>query len=135
MRIAWSSQQPLPSVHEAAAVERERASFRSRRYPSRSPEPLDASEASLPEPHYFPAALSRMYGYLPSLPDKHLRQYIKPTLEESKERSQRRDGKRSRGSVMPKKVVLFPNNITFKKADWVNEPIPSDKRGYDCILA
>lgn len=76
-----------------------------------------------------------MYGYLPSLPDEYLRQYIKPTEEESKERSQRRDGKRCRGNVMPKKVVLCPNNITFKKADWVNEEIPSDKRGYDCILA
>lgn len=76
-----------------------------------------------------------MYGYLPQLPEKYLRLYIKPTEEESKERSQRRDGKRSRGNVMPKKVTLFPENITFKKGDWVNESIPSDKRGYDCILA
>lgn len=36
---------------------------------------------------------------------------------------------------MPKRVTLFPNNISFKKADWVNEELSTDKRGYDCILA
>lgn len=77
-----------------------------------------------------------MFGFLPQLPTENLlTQYIRPTEEESTQRSRRRDGKFSRGNVMPKKVALFPNNLRFKKADWVKQEITSDKTGYGCILA
>ena len=29
----------------------------------------------------------------------------------------------------------FPHNITFRRADWVNEHIPEDETGYDVIIA
>ncbi len=29
----------------------------------------------------------------------------------------------------------FPHNITFRRADWVNERIPEDEAGYDVIIA
>lgn len=135
-RIAWSTQEPLPSVKLAAKAERERIRQHRRRSPSRSPSPVEPEAANFPRPGHFPKALSRMYGFLPSLTsEKLLRIYVKPTEEESKERSQRRDGRVSRGNVMPKEVALFPHNLRFKKADWVNSEITSDKRGYHCILA
>lgn len=137
-RIEWSTQDPLPSVISAARAERKKArssSYR-RRSPSRSQSPVEAAELFIPSPGHFPVALSRMFGFLPPLAsDKLLKQYVKPTEDETKERSKRRNGKVSRGSVMPREVCLFPYNLRFKKADWVNVPIQSDKRGYDCILA
>jgi hypothetical protein len=123
-------------VTSAAQGERERLRQHRRRSPSRSPPPIEASEAVAPSPGHFPEALSRMFGYLPNLPsDKLLTQYVIPTEEERQERSRRSNGRKSMGHVMPKKVALFPHNIHFKKADWVNTQIKSDKTGYDCILA
>ena len=29
----------------------------------------------------------------------------------------------------------FPHNITFRRADWVNEIIPEDEAGYEVIIA
>jgi 7SK snRNA methylphosphate capping enzyme len=29
----------------------------------------------------------------------------------------------------------FPHNVSFRRADWVNERIPEDEPGYDVILA
>ena len=29
----------------------------------------------------------------------------------------------------------FPHNVSFRRADWVNEPIPEDEAGFDVILA
>jgi 7SK snRNA methylphosphate capping enzyme len=29
----------------------------------------------------------------------------------------------------------FPHNISFRRADWVNERIPEDEAGYDVIVA
>jgi 7SK snRNA methylphosphate capping enzyme len=29
----------------------------------------------------------------------------------------------------------FPHNVSFRRADWVNERIPEDETGYDVILA
>ncbi|KAJ7033137.1 Bicoid-interacting protein 3-domain-containing protein [Mycena alexandri] len=31
--------------------------------------------------------------------------------------------------------VLFPHNVSFRTADWVNERIPDDEGGYDVVLA
>jgi hypothetical protein len=121
-------------VAEAAEKERNRNSYR-RRSPSRSPSPVPPEKAAQPKPAHFPAAMSRMFGFLPGASDKLLRQYVLATDEEAKQRTQRKDGKRSRGSVPPKRVCLFPHNLQFKHADWVNKEITADKRGYDCILA
>lgn len=134
VRESWSTQEPLPIVQAAAAKERNRNSYR-RRSPSRSPSPVPPEKAANPQPAYFPAAMSRMFGFLPPASDKLLRQYVLPTEEEAKQRTQRRDGKRSRGSAPPRRVALFPHNLRFKQADWVNKEIDADKRGYDCILA
>jgi 7SK snRNA methylphosphate capping enzyme len=29
----------------------------------------------------------------------------------------------------------FPHNVSFRRADWVNERIPEDEAGYDVIIA
>jgi 7SK snRNA methylphosphate capping enzyme len=29
----------------------------------------------------------------------------------------------------------FPHNVSFRRADWVNERIPEDDAGYDVIVA
>jgi 7SK snRNA methylphosphate capping enzyme len=29
----------------------------------------------------------------------------------------------------------FPHNVSFRRADWVNERIPEDDAGYDVIIA
>jgi 7SK snRNA methylphosphate capping enzyme len=29
----------------------------------------------------------------------------------------------------------FPHNVSFRRADWVNECIPEDEAGYDVIVA
>ncbi|KAJ6491307.1 Bicoid-interacting protein 3-domain-containing protein [Mycena vitilis] len=29
----------------------------------------------------------------------------------------------------------FPHNVSFRTADWVNEPVPEDEGGYDVVLA
>lgn len=136
VRIAWSTQAPLPALTQAAKATRERLRFGGRRDASRSPSPIDEAEAIKPEAHHFPVALTKMFGYLPQVPhDKYLRQYVRPSEEQRLERSQRRDGKVSRGTVMPKEVHLFPSNLSFKKADWVNSEIGSDRRGYNVIFA
>lgn len=36
---------------------------------------------------------------------------------------------------MPREVRLFPRNIQFETADWVNKDIIDDSKGYDLILA
>ena len=136
VRIAWSTQAPLPALTQAAKAARERLRFGGRREASRSPSPIDEADAIKPEAHHFPVALTKMFGYLPQVPhDKYLRQYVRPSEEQRLERSQRRDGKVSRGTVMPKEVHLFPSNLSFKKADWVNTDIGSDRRGYNVIFA
>ncbi|KAI0265813.1 Bicoid-interacting protein 3-domain-containing protein [Gloeopeniophorella convolvens] len=58
-----------------------------------------------PEPDYFPASCQHMLEPLP----------IPPAVPEEQE--------------------VFPHNVSFRRADWVNETIPEDDGGYDVILA
>ncbi|KAI9447597.1 Bicoid-interacting protein 3-domain-containing protein [Lactarius indigo] len=66
----------------------------------------------LPKPpvvDYFPASCQHMFGPLPIPPTDTLH------------------------SDAPNHK--FPHNITFRRADWVNERIPEDEAGYDVIIA
>ena len=58
---------------------------------------------------YFPASCQHMSGPLPIPPTDTLH------LDTSEHK--------------------FPHNITFRRADWVNEHIPEDETGYDVIIA
>ncbi|TRM57437.1 Bicoid-interacting protein 3-domain-containing protein [Schizophyllum amplum] len=60
---------------------------------------------SSPEPDYFPASCEQLFGAIPI-----------PPVE-------RRD------------KHVFPHNVSFRNADWVNECIPEDAEGYDVVLA
>jgi len=31
--------------------------------------------------------------------------------------------------------IAFPHNVSFRRADWVNERIPEDEAGHDVIIA
>lgn len=138
VRIAWSRQEPVPSIKAAVKAAKDNARHKTyvRRDASRSPSPIESDKLFIPKPSHFPIALSRMFGCLPQLSSSsYLHQYVKPDEEESRSRAQRRNGKVSRGAVMPVAVRLFASNIAFKKADWVNDEIESDRRGYHCILA
>ncbi|KAF8217752.1 Bin3-domain-containing protein [Mycena galopus ATCC 62051] len=37
--------------------------------------------------------------------------------------------------IPPSAPELFPHNISFRTADWVNDTIPEDEGGYDVVLA
>jgi 7SK snRNA methylphosphate capping enzyme len=63
----------------------------------------------LPAVDYFPASCQHMFGPLPIPPTDTFH------LDASKHK--------------------FPHNITFRRADWVNERIPEDDVGYDVIIA
>ncbi|KAH9031972.1 Bicoid-interacting protein 3-domain-containing protein [Lactarius hengduanensis] len=58
---------------------------------------------------YFPASCQHMFGPLP----------IPPTDTFHSDTANHK----------------FPHNITFRRADWVNEYIPEDEAGYDVIIA
>lgn len=73
--------------------------------------------------------MPRMFGYLPA-PKEALTTFVEvPEIETV---GVIRKGKRK---VMPVEVRRFPENLRFKRADWVNEEIEYDQRGYEVILA
>lgn len=73
--------------------------------------------------------MPRMFGSLPA-PKDALTTYVE--LPEIETVGVTRRGKRK---VMPVEVRRFPENLRFKHADWVNEEIEYDKRGYNVITA
>ena len=79
--------------------------------------------------------MARMFGYLPQPPADYLRRYVERTAEEAAESTRRSGGRSGRGKVMPKEIRLYPDNIRFRHADWVQDEIEDDKKGYDLILA
>lgn len=132
--LAWSRQAPLKRVQDA---ERRR---------ERSLPAAPAADSSTYEPHHFPIALPRLFGYLPHAPSDLLTTYIEePEVETS---GIARKGTRKVMRKPPShalrtqlilrtatEVKLFPDNLCFKFADWVNEEISTDRKGYDVILA
>jgi len=57
------------------------------------------------EPDYFPASCEHEFGSLPVPPGENRGKY------------------------------MFPHNVTFRTADWVEEEIVEDKGGYDVVIA
>jgi 7SK snRNA methylphosphate capping enzyme len=70
-----------------------------------------------------------MFGYL-SAPKDALTTFVEVPEVETVGITRR--GKRK---VMPVEIRRFPENLRFKRGDWVNEEIEYDKRGYDVIMA
>lgn len=71
-----------------------------------------------------------MHGSLPYPPIEHLTKYIEqPEVETT--------GVLKRGirKVMPERRYVFPQNVEFVAGDWVTTDIPSDRRGYNTIIA
>ncbi len=67
----------------------------------------DAGSGSRGVPDYFPASCEHMFGALPiPAADPH-----------------------------EKVVDVFPHNVAFRAADWVNNEIPDDAEGYDVVIA
>ncbi|KAI0249983.1 Bicoid-interacting protein 3-domain-containing protein [Lactifluus subvellereus] len=64
---------------------------------------------ALPEADHFPASCQHMFGPLPIPPTDILDLSVSENT--------------------------FPHNITFRRADWVNERIPEDDASYDVIVA
>ncbi|KAJ3492452.1 hypothetical protein NLJ89_g11234 [Agrocybe chaxingu] len=82
---------------------------------SEAPRPADRNASILsgtsattkrpPKPDYFPASCEHEFGSLP----------IPPSANRGKE--------------------VFPHNLAFRTADWVNTTIPEDTGGYDVVVA
>lgn len=85
-----------------------------------------------PKQGYFPQAFPRMFGNLQTPPSDYLYQ-MAPAIESTETRV--RKGELRRATAMPKEMRLFPRNIRFECAEWVNEDIDDDRAGYDLILA
>ena len=81
-------------------------SFQSKSHPKRKRVPHPLTP---PEVNHFPASCQHMFGPLPIPPTD--------TIDYSVSEN------------------TFPHNISFRRADWVNEHIPEDRTGYDVIIA
>ncbi|KAI5476739.1 hypothetical protein MNV49_007329 [Pseudohyphozyma bogoriensis] len=125
VELAWSRQEPLESVHFAAKSLQTRDRPPHERAPSPPPAPTEP-----PKGDYFPLAFPRMFGYLPTPPKDAVTTYQRVAEEDTK--GVLREGKKR---VMPTEVVSFPENIKFRPADWPNETIYEDSKGYDVIIA
>jgi 7SK snRNA methylphosphate capping enzyme len=94
-------------------------------------QPSIPARAPLPpprvDPHYFPLALPRMFGYLTVPPRELLTTYTdQPEMESA---GVTKKGKRK------VKSFAFPENLRFETADWPNdEGFTWDKAGYDVII-
>ncbi|KAL8292428.1 hypothetical protein RQP46_001040 [Phenoliferia psychrophenolica] len=133
--LAWSRQAPSPAVLSATRS----LSLPPTRdlpphtRPSSTPPSSSAPPSLPPTPSnlsYFPLALPRLLGYLPQPPRDVLTTYeAQPEVETTG------ITKRGRRKVMPVEILAFPDNVSFRTADWPNVSIPSDRKGYNVILA
>ncbi|GAA6023147.1 hypothetical protein JCM10207_005742 [Rhodosporidiobolus poonsookiae] len=153
VELAWSRQAPLPRLTEEASYlsnlsSRSRHASASRSgSPSRSRSPSPAPPPALPvAPNsaspfahpssslppalaHFPLSLPRQFGYLPH-PYSLLTRYVEQAEVETQGVIRR--GKRK---VMPEEERAFPENVSMRCADWVEEEIKEDREGYDVIVA
>jgi hypothetical protein len=90
---------------------------------------------------YFPLSMPRMFGHLRYPPSELLYRTEKPSptapgdeATEEDDEQPRRKKKRKTAVRMPINTPVFPENITFRVADWVADPIPEDRNGYDLII-
>jgi 7SK snRNA methylphosphate capping enzyme len=109
-RTLWSHQAPISDI--SSSPENDTGTSRRKRkrksYPTSSPPPPPPPGVMA---DYFPASCQHMFGPLP----------IPPT-----------DTPALGFGVSDHE---FPHNISFRRADWVNERIPEDGAGYDVIVA
>ncbi|KAI0050237.1 Bin3-domain-containing protein [Auriscalpium vulgare] len=114
-RMLWSHQEPSHSASSTPTphtVDNEPPKKKRKRNAGNST-PGASKAPPLPRPDYFPASCQHMLGPLPIPPNDP-----GPNHSES--------------SASPQ---TFPHNVSFRRADWVNEVIPEDAGGYDVILA
>jgi len=114
-RTLWSHQAP-PSLPDPASScptgsSTSHLNLKRKRAPQPHPPPAPPAEAD-----HFPASCQHMFGPLP----------IPPTPSSTET-----------GITLDAGVSenAFPHNVSFRRADWVNERIPEDEPGYDVILA
>ncbi|KAI0824713.1 Bicoid-interacting protein 3-domain-containing protein [Trametes gibbosa] len=105
-RSVWSQQAPAGATPSTSSIEDNHPNG-SRKRRRLSPSDDDDENVSRGAPEYFPASCEHMFGPLPI-----------PAAA-----SQDQAGE------------LFPHNVTFRAADWVNVAIPDDSEGYDVVLA
>lgn len=72
-----------------------------------------------------------MFGVLPTPPRDILTTYEEAPGEVPESASKKGRTRK----VPPTEILAFPDNLRFRAADWPNEDINSDKRGYNIILA
>jgi 7SK snRNA methylphosphate capping enzyme len=106
-RTLWSHQAPISDPSSSPGAD---TSHRKRKRATRPTPPPPSSGAA----DYFPASCQHMFGPLPIPPAAA---DTTPTLDLGASDNE------------------FPHNISFRRADWVNERIPEDEAGYDVIVA
>ncbi|KAF8467139.1 Bin3-domain-containing protein [Russula ochroleuca] len=117
VRMAWRRRRTLWS-HQGPTSDRSDlppspgAGTSSRRKRKRASHPTTPPPPSSGAADYFPASCQHMFGPLPIPPAD-----TAPALDSGVSENQ------------------FPHNISFRRADWVNERIPEDEAGYDVIVA
>jgi len=83
-----------------------------------SADPISAelveSHPRRPQASYFPASFEHTFGPLPIPP-------IPPP--------------RWQETLKGRKANVFPHNLSFRTADWVENEIPEDADGYDVVIA
>ena len=111
-RTFWSHQAPSSLSQEAVSScptgSTSRLNLKRKRAPQPHPPPAP------PEADYFPASCQHMFGPLPIPPSST---DMSITLDSGVSEN------------------AFPHNVSFRRADWVNERILEDEAGYDVILA
>ncbi|THH12491.1 hypothetical protein EW146_g7645 [Bondarzewia mesenterica] len=108
VRMAWKRRRAVWSTQEPIKPSDAAASPSSQR-PSKKRKRGESSETSSKKPliaNYFPISCQHMFGPLPIPP-----------------------------SDIMGGADSFPHNVSFRRADWVNEVIPEDTDGYDVVFA
>ncbi|KAH9959266.1 Bin3-domain-containing protein [Russula dissimulans] len=106
VRMAWRRRRTLWSHQAPPLAERPPSPITSHHKRKRSPHP---PRDTPPAPDHFPASCQHMFGPLPIPSSDALDSGISENA--------------------------FPHNLSFRRADWVNERIPEDEAGYDVIVA
>lgn len=104
-RYVWSMQEPQKTADGGRDAP---AGPKKRKRTSESTDSSATIEPQLSRPDYFPASCEHTFGPLPIPPASH-------------------------GNS--KQQEMFPHNVTFRTADWVNQEILEDSEGYDIVLA
>ncbi|KAM0752144.1 Bin3-domain-containing protein [Meredithblackwellia eburnea MCA 4105] len=119
--LAWSRQTPSQAIKEALDESIKDIPPHIIKVPSKKKKP---------DLFHFPMAMPQMFGSLPAPPRDVLTTYLENEEVETVGTIQR--GKRR---VMPTEILAFPDNLRFHVANWPQESIHTDRKGYNMILA